>query len=320
MTDVVLITGGLGYVGGRIAQALAQCGKHRLRLSTHRPDCTPPVWLSTAEVVSLDVTRDADFDQACKGITGIVHLAAINEQDCVADPQRALLVNGLGTLKLLQAALRAGVERFIYLSTAHVYGAPLAGTITENSLPRPTHPYAITHHIAEEFVLAAHAQRTLTGIVLRMSNSFGAPTHANIERWELIVNDLCRQAVTQKQLVLRSSGLQRRDFVTLSDAGRAIDHLLHLPAAACSDGLFNLGGDCTRAIIELAERIAERCATTLGFRPAIQRPQPAAGETGNTLDYRFDKLKATGFAVHGGMDAEIDATLRLCEKTFGAVP
>ena len=227
-------------------------------------------------------------------------------------------MNGLGTLKLLQAAQRAGVERFIYLSTAHVYGAPLAGTITERSVPRPTHPYAITHRVAEDFVLAAHAQRALTGIVLRMSNSFGAPAHAGIDRWELIVNDLCRQAVAQKRLVLRSSGLQRRDFITLGDAGRAVDHVLHQPAAACGDGLFNLGGECTQSALELAERIAERCAITLGFQPAIQRPQPAANEIGNTLDYRIDKLKQTGFAPRGGMDAEIDATLRLCQETFGA--
>src|SRR5471032_17712 len=113
MTDAVLITGGLGYVGGRVAQALAQCGRHRVLLSTQRAEPGPPTWLSTAEMVPLDVTRDADFDQACKGITSIVHLAALNEQDSVADPQRALLVNGLGTLKLLQAAQRAGVARFI---------------------------------------------------------------------------------------------------------------------------------------------------------------------------------------------------------------
>jgi UDP-glucose 4-epimerase len=291
-----------------------------LRLSTHRPDRTPPAWLRAAEVVPLDVTRDADFDQACSGIASIVHLAALNEHASAADPQRALLVNSLGTLKLLQAAQRAQVERFVYFSTAHVYGAPLAGTITELSLPRPTHPYAITHHVAEDFVLAAHAQRALTGIVLRMSNGFGAPAHAGIDRWTLIVNDLCRQAVTQKQLVLRSSGLQRRDFITLGDAGRAVDHLLHLSAAACGDGLFNLGGECTLSVIELAERIAARCEATLGFRPALQRPQPAADEIGAALDYRIDKLKQAGFALRGGMNAEIDATLRLCQEAFGAAP
>lgn len=318
MTDAVLITGGLGYVGGRLAQQLAACGKHRLRLATRGADRTPPPWLRTAEVVTLDVTRDADFDQACRGIAAIVHLAALNEHDSVADPQRALLVNGLGTLKLLLAAQRAGVERFIYFSTAHVYGAPLAGTITESTLPRPAHPYAITHLVAEDFVLAAHAQRALTGIVLRMSNGYGAPAHAGVNRWTLIVNDLCRQAVTQEELVLHSSGLQQRDFITLADAGRAVDHLLHAPVAACGDGLFNLGGEHALSMLELTGRIAARCEAVLGFRPAIRRPQPAPGESATALDYRIDKLKQTGFALRGGMDDEIDATLRLCQQAFGA--
>ncbi|MBI4191170.1 MAG: SDR family oxidoreductase [Betaproteobacteria bacterium] len=320
MTDAVLITGGLGYVGGRIAQALAQCGQHRLRLATRAAGHTPPPWLRAAEIVTMDVTRDADLDKACDGVTGIVHLVALNEHDCAADPQRALLVNSLGTLKLLHAAQRARVERFIYFSTAHVYGAPLAGRIDERSVPRPVHPYAITHHVAEDFVLAAHDQRALTGIVLRMSNGFGAPAHAGVHRWTLIVNDLCRQAVTQKQLVLHSSGVQQRDFITLADAGRAVDHLLHLPVAACGDGLFNLGGERALSVIELTGRIANRCEVTLGFRPAVRRPQPAADETGSTLDYRIDKLKQTGFELRGGMDAEIDATLRLCKEAFGAAP
>ena len=51
MTDVVLITGGLGYIGGRLAQQLAACGKHRLRLTTRSADCAPPAWLPGAEVV-----------------------------------------------------------------------------------------------------------------------------------------------------------------------------------------------------------------------------------------------------------------------------
>jgi UDP-glucose 4-epimerase len=317
MTDEVLITGGLGYVGGRIAQALAQCGKHRLRLATRRADRTPPLWLRTAEVVTMDVTSDADLDSACSGVTSIVHLAALNEHDCAADPQRALLVNGLGTLKLLQAAQRARVERFIYFSTAHVYGSPLAGRIDERSVPRPVHPYAITHHVAEDFVLAAHDERALAGFVLRMSNGFGVPAHAGVNRWTLIVNDLCRQAVTQKQLVLHSSGVQKRNFITLGDAGRAVDHLLHSSAAACGDGLFNLGGECALSVLELTERIAARCEVTLGSRPEIRLPRSEVNETGLTLDYRVDKLKQTGFEMHGDMNAEIDATLRFCKEAFG---
>lgn len=318
MTDVYLITGGFGYIGGRVAQQLACAAGVSVRLATRQADAGPPAWLPAAEVVSLDLGDDAGIERACNGITGIVHLAALNEHDCVADPQRALQVNGLGTLKLLQAAQRCGVGKFVYFSTAHVYGAPLAGTVTESTLPRPSHPYAITHHVAEDFVLAARDQRVIDGMVVRMSNGFGAPARPGVNRWTLIVNDLCRQAVSNRKLVLRSSGIQLRDFVTLGDAARAVEHLLRLPSATASDGLFNLGGECVMSMAALTERIADRCQAVLGFRPPVQKPAPAPDERAAALDYRIDKLKQTGFELKGSMDTEIDATLRLCQDAFGA--
>lgn len=320
MTDVVLVTGGFGYIGGRVAQQLARTSGMSVRLTTRQAGATPPAWLADAEVVSMDLENDTDLDRACSGATSVIHLAALNENDCAADPHRALQVNGVGTLRLLQAAQRCRVSRFIYFSTAHVYGAPLAGTITECALPRPTHPYAITHHVAEDFVLAARDLGAIQGIVVRMSNGYGAPAHAGVNRWTLIVNDLCRQAVSARKLVLRSSGIQLRDFVSLDDAARAVAHLLQLPADACGDGLFNLGGECVLSMADLTGRIAARCEAVLGFRPVIQRPPPSPGEKVLALDYRIDKLKQTGFVLHGGMDADIDATLRLCREAFGATP
>ena len=319
MMDSVLITGGLGYVGGRVAQALADNPQLFLRLGTRQADLPVPTWFANGEAVSLDIMRDEDLDAACRGVRSVIHLAAMNEIDSTADPQQALIINSLGTLKVLRAAERAGAERFIYFSTAHVYGAPLVGTITEQTLPRPIHPYAITHHVAEDFVLAANDQGTLTGIVLRLSNGFGAPINAGVNRWTLIVNDLCRQAVTTKKLALRSSGLQQRDFITLADVGRAVAHFLDLPAEQCDNRLFNLGGDASLRIIDITERIADRCESILGFRPAIERPDPNPGETSEPLDYRIDKLKATGFSLIGNFDEEIDATLRLCQQAFGGV-
>ena len=113
----------------------------------------------------------------------IVHLAAMNEMDCARDPAAALEVNTALTLRLLNAAVAAGVRRFVYLSTAHVYGAPLRGHIDERALPRPVHPYAITHRAAEDFVLAAFDAGRIEGVVLRLSNGVGAPAHAAVDRW-----------------------------------------------------------------------------------------------------------------------------------------
>ena len=173
------------------------------------------------------------------------------------------------------------------------------------------------HRAAEDFVLAAHDRKALTGIVVRLSNGFGAPAHPDVNVWMLLVNDLCRQAVETGSLQLRSSGLQVRNFITVGDVGRAVHHLIALPTEVCGDGLFNLGGENSLRIIDLTELIARRCVTVLGFDPPILRPEPRLGEESMPLDFRTDKLKRTGFFLEGDFAGEIDANLRLCREAFG---
>jgi len=317
MNDIILITGGLGYVGGRITKYLSDNYNYKLRITTRQTVVQIPSWLRNGEIIQVDLMSEESLKSACAGIKHIVHLAALNEIESSTNPELALTVNGLGSLKLLCAAEKAGVERFIYFSTAHVYGAPLQGTITEKSLPLPVHPYAITHKTAEDFVLASHDQKVLTGIVLRLSNGFGAPMRPDVDRWTLLVNDLCRQAVTTRKLVLRSAGFQKRDFITLLDVSRAVSHFLGLPVDQCGNGLFNLGGECSMRIIDMVKLIAKRCYKVLGFKPKIIRPAPLPEETPTALDYRIEKLKSTGFILNKNTNAEIDATLLFCQNEFG---
>jgi UDP-glucose 4-epimerase len=68
----------------------------------------------------------------------------------------------------------------------------------------------------------------------------------------VLVNDLCKQAVTKKSLTLCSSGTQKRDFITLQDVSRAALHFIGLPRELCRDGLFNLGGESSFRIIDMA--------------------------------------------------------------------
>lgn len=313
MSQTVLVTGGFGYLGGRIAKAIARDTSCQVRLASRKP-CAGPSWLPQAQTVVMDVLDPVSLDAALCGVKTVVHLAAVNENESAANPEEALRVNTLGTLRLLRAAIASGVERFIYFSTAHVYGAPLQGHISEQVVPRPVHPYAITHHAAEDFVLAAHDEKRLMGYVIRLSNGFGAPVHAGVDRWTLLVNDLCRQAVQTRQLVLRSAGLQQRDFITLHDVGRAVCHLLALSRDASGDGLFNLGGESSMSVWDMVMRIAKCCRETLGFDPEIVRPAPAPGEQAPSLVYDINKFKQTGFALKGEIDDEIMQTLRLCES------
>ncbi len=314
----VLITGAFGYLGGRIAKLLAGDPDVVVHLGTREGDRKAPGWIGSGKVTAMDLVSSGSLDDACRDMDAVVHLAAVNEVESASDPQRALEVNGLGTLRLLEAAQRNGVGRFVYLSTIHVYGSPLAGVITERTLPRPRHPYAITHRVAEDFVLASHDTGKLTGIVLRLSNGFGAPASPEADRWTLVVNDLCRQAVTTERLVLKTPGLQRRDFITLHDVARAVSHMLGLGPDRCGDGLFNLGGEYAVSILDMANLIAARCEAILGVRPPIERPNPAGSETVEDLEYRMEKIKGTGFTLTGDAEEEMDATLRFCVEYFGS--
>ena len=311
----VLITGGMGYIGARVAQELAT--RHDLEIVLgSRSAQRSPSWLPNSKVVAMDWSSSYSLSQACIGISVVLHLAAMNEIDCARDPVAALESNGVDSVRLLEAAKLNNVKRFVYLSTAHVYGAPLAGRIDEKKLARPRHPYASSHHAAELAVLAAHDDEKLTGLVLRLSNGFGAPAHPGVNRWTLLVNDLCRQAVVERRLTLRSAGLQRRDFVTLQDVGRALSHVIDLSTEQVGNGIFNVGGAWAPRVIDVVEMVQTRCLAILGFAPDIVRPEPSTIEVTLPLDFCIDKLLATGFQLLGEPAAEIDATLVLCRDAF----
>jgi UDP-glucose 4-epimerase len=142
MTQSILLTGGLGYVGGRVAERLSRDPKNTISVTSRDPKTADlPEWLSSQRCIKLDILNDKDIKKVCKNTDVIVHFAALNEIDSALEPQKALLINGLGTLKLVKAAVAAGVRRFIYFSTAHIYRSPLEGSISETTLPRPVHPY-----------------------------------------------------------------------------------------------------------------------------------------------------------------------------------
>lgn len=315
MTTSVLLTGGLGYLGGRVAQALVAAG-HHVRCGTRQLTALAPTWLPEMRMVHLDWDSGDKLEQACRGVDSVVHLAAMNEIESARDPVSSLQMNGLASLRLLEVAKRSGVRRFVYFSTAHVYGAPLQGEIDETTLPRPGHPYAITHKVAEDFVLAAHDRKHIEGVVIRLSNGFGAPVTPDVDRWTLLVNDLCRQAAISGELHLNSAGSQLRDFITLADVARAVNHLLELDAGQLADGLFNLGGGKAMSILEMTERIAVRWRALTERDIAIVRPA-GDGVPPPALNYRCDKLAATGFTLTGQVDREIDDTLQLCLRAFG---
>ena len=313
MKPVVLLTGGFGNLGGRVAAALHNQGDWDIRLAS-RSHTLAPAWAPLAEVIHLDVLNAADIAQSCKGVSAVVHLAALNDRQAAHDPELAEAVSGRGTHALINAAIENHVQRFIFMSTAHVYSSPLQGVITESTLTTNQHPYATSHISGERAVAERHDQERFLGIRLRCANGFGYPMSPDVDIWHTLVYDLCKQVVATHKMTLRSSGLQQRNFIAVSDICAAILHFLQLDATRVADGLFNLGGLTSTTVLEMATVVAERARVVLGINATIERPNPSSDEPINALDFRINKLAETGFVPKNLVNEEIDRLLLVCAE------
>ena len=267
----ILIAGGFGFVGGRLAVHLANEG-HKIILGS-RKAIRPPVWLQQAEIAQINWDDVTSLERSCKEVDVVIHAAGMNSKECATDPVAALTFNGLATKSLVSAAINEGVGRLIYLSTAHVYASLLEGDITEETCPRNLHPYATSHLAGEHAVLNASQRGEIQGIVLRLSNAFGEPVHKDVNCWTLLVNDLCRQAVETRKLVLKTTGLQQRDFVAITKVCRVMEQLVQTNDGAIHTGIFNVGSGLSRSVLGMAYLIQQRCYQIFGFLSELQRTE-----------------------------------------------
>jgi len=310
----VLITGGFGFIGGRLAVCLAEEGQTVILGS--RKSRAPPSWLPESEVSKTLWEEEKGLRKICKGVDVVIHAAGMNSKDSATDPVAALSFNGLATARLVAAACKEGVKRFVYLSTAHVYMNVLVGRITERKCPTNLHPYATSHLAGEGAVLRAISEKALGGGVLRLSNGFGAPTHRKAQCWNLFVNDMCRQAVTHRTLKINSNGGKYYDFLPMTDLVRNVSRFANPYSreiglkSAC---LLNIGYGKSFSLIKMAQLIQSRCRIVLGFSPdivcdecSIERP----------LSYGSNFIKFRGSKDRKIYVEEIDRLLRFCGSEF----
>lgn len=292
-----MITGGMGYVGGRLSAFFSGIDGYSVTaLSRKSIDFPLPA--------NLEVRHPNDVDQLTPDI--VIHLAALNEHECVAYPQKAIEFNIGGTLGWLEWSREKGVKKFIYFSTAHVYAKPLVGFIDEHSKPLPIHPYAITHKAAEDYTLAWANEYQIDTTIVRLSNSFGAPAYPTADRWTLLVNDLCQMAVNERKMILHSDGMQQRDFICLSDVCTAVENILNKPTSA---EIYNLGLGRSSTVWDMALEIQSTAEEVLGFRPELQRKTPNEHLSPLELEYNSDKLKSLGWQPLNPIRTEIADTL-----------
>ena len=259
---LVLVTGGLGYVGSALVPHLAANG-YRVRvydtmLFGNHLEGTPNV-----EFVKGDI-RDYDtLAQAVKGCGAVVHLAGI-VTDALVDmnPGLARKINVQATTSLCRIAWAARVERFVYASSSSVYGTQPEGVFaTEDMLPlpkvlgKPPWPlteYALSKLAGENITLSFSATDGFCTTALRSATCCGPAPRM---RLDTIVNTFSAQAYFKKRIEVHG-GDQWRSNVHVRDAAKAYRLLLEAPAEKVNGRAFNLVRECATAI-DIARAVAD---------------------------------------------------------------
>jgi UDP-glucose 4-epimerase len=311
----VLITGAGGYVGGRLTEAFRD---HGCRVRALVRDPTP--WLEI-EQHAVELSEESAADElaaALEGIDSVVHLAGEDEVTAAARPAAALAATVIATERVAEACAAAGTKRLVYLSTIHAYGARMApgAILTEEMRPEPRSAYGISR-LASEHVAASLANGSYELIVMRLTNSVGAPYDPAVNRWTLVANDLCRQGVVTGRLELRSSGMQWRDFVPMGDVCRAL--------VAASDaegrvlpGTYNLGSGHPMRVRDLAGLVQDAFEQETGQRPELRAPEPA-GEPPLPYQVSVERAAARGLLLDSPLSEAITETVRFCREHQAAL-
>jgi len=276
----ILVTGGAGYIGSGLIVKLGEEFPEATVTSLdnlEKGDYRYIDYLRKDKRYRLlvgDIRKKSDIRKAVTGDTAIIiHLAAISGvKPCREQPQKAINTNLYGTHLLLEEALSCNVERFIFTSSAAVYGIPQQQPISEEHPLRPINLYGITKLAAEKLVNACHVNSGLTTTILRFSNVYGVSVYT---LWETVVPRFVWQATNDQPLTIRGDGKQQRNFVHVQDIIDAIIQCAKASKQAVTGETFNLGGE-TLSVNRVAEIIIHEGQQRLGKKvsKAFVPPEP----------------------------------------------
>ena len=313
MRRKILITGGVGFVGGRLAKKLSENFEVIVSSRNILNEDVKTLHGINTSVLHSELLLTDNFPE---NIFAVIHLAALNEWDCVKYPSDAIRVNIDESRIILENSIAKGVTKFIYFSTAHIYQSPLVGNINEDTLPFPAHPYAITHKAAEDYIIAAALQKKTKSVVIRLSNSFGTPVSPTVNRWTLLANDLSKQAVKNKKIKLLTNGCQYRDFVCLTDVANCIENIVSSDSDKFKKIIYNLGSGTGVKVIDMANMIIEVYIELFGETIPLELPENALQTEEPSLHFSIDRLLSEGVIIKNDFKKELMELLLFCNQNF----
>jgi len=252
----VLVTGGAGFIGSYVVEALVERGyevKVFDDLSTGSLENLSRV-AGEMEFVKGDVRDYGALAEHVRGVDAVIHEAAVRSVvKSMEDPLTTYLVNAQGTLNALWASLRSGVRRFIYASSSSIYGDTPTLPKHEDLKPNPLSPYAASKLAGEDLCRVFHKAYGLPTVSLRYFNVYGPRQRYN--PYSGVITIFISRLLRGEPPIIEGDGEQTRDFTYVEDICEATVKALEVEGV--EGEAFNVGAGSPVSINQLARMLIE---------------------------------------------------------------
>ena len=267
----VLVTGGAGFIGSHLVDALVDRGDDVVvldNLSTGRLDNLSPA----AELIEGDVADEDTVSKAVAGCEVVYHQAALGS--VARSVERPLLsddANVHGTLAVLQGAHLAGARRVVMASSSSVYGGASQVPTPESAPLVPRSPYAVTKLTGEHYARVFRELHGLETVCLRYFNVFG-PRQRPDSQYAAVIPLFIDALLSGRRPSVHGDGRQSRDFTFVADAVQANLRAGSAPAESCAGRAFNIARGAPSSLLELLDILAAEVGVSI--TPDHTDPRP----------------------------------------------
>jgi len=302
----ILVTGGAGFIGSHLVRRLLANGQNHvvnldaLRYSGNLENLTDVAGHARYTFVHGDICDTRTVEKVFKEfrIEAVINCAAETHVDrSIMDPNSFARTDVIGTAVLLEEARKAGVTRFLQVSTDEVYGNVEKGYSKENDALAPRSPYAASKAGGDLLVRSYWTTYRLPVLITRGSNTYGSNQYP-----EKFIPLFITNALDNQPLPLYGDGRYRRDWLSVFDHCGAIEHVLRHGEAG---SIYNIGGGNERENITVAEAILTRLGKPMSLIRYVQdRP-------GHDRRYAVDcsRLRASGWTPTMPFEEGLQATV-----------
>lgn len=318
MSQQVLVTGAGGFIGSHLVELLVR-ENYRVRAFVHynssnnwyNLEWLPKEILDEVEVVAGDIVDPYSVDAAVKGCSAVFHLAAlIGIPYSYVAPASYVSVNVTGTLNVLEASRRHGVERVLHTSTSETYGTAQYVPIDEQHPLVGQSPYSATKIAADKLALSYYLSFDTPVTVVRPFNTFGPR-----QSMRAIIPTIIAQALTRDRLKLGSLD-PVRDFTFVTDTARGF------LAASLSDRVIgetvNLGVGEACSVRELVDMVGKLLGRELQVETDDRRVRPDNSEVLRLISNNTKARELMGWQPQVGLESGLEQTIQFIRQNLEA--